>query len=451
MSWKAAGSKEFAASDATATQEIVKMLRGARAVLAALRRRPVAALAGAVGVFLAVAAAVNLWALYHFRGAEQALREDRLDDAQRHVHLCLRVWNRTVATHLLAARIERALDHYAAIEDHLHEATRLQGGPSAATQLEWLLTRAQYGEVETVGPGLEGCVQQGHPESARMLEALARGLMRQIRLREAHVCLDRWIDLEPGAARAWYLRGSVRERLDRYGEAWGDYQRAAELAPWQWEAHLRVGEMALMLGNPAEAEKHLEPLTQSHAEEPRVMVAWASCLLLRGKLDEARTVLDALLHAHPENVAALVERGRVECAAGRPGQGEAYLRRALALRPYETSVLNPLVLCLKELPGHQTEAAELLARRQRIVADRDKLQSILQAPPGSLLDKPDRVAEVGRLLLRLGEDEAALRWLEAALRMDPHHRPAHEDLARYFEAHQDREKAAMHRRLAAAP
>jgi tetratricopeptide (TPR) repeat protein len=410
----------------------------------------VAALAIALGVFLSAAAAVHLWALYQFRAAEQALREDRLDDAGRHIRRCLLVWNGGAATHLMAARIERALDHFAQAEEHLQEATRLQGGPSEATQLEWVLARAQYGEVDAVGPGLRSCVEQGHPESGRMLEALARGFMRQMRWLEAETCLDRWIALEPGAARAWHLRGLVQERLEHPGQAWADYHKALELAPWRWETRLRLGEMALLVNDPVEAEKHLEPLAQTHADRPNVMVAWARCLTLRGKLEQARAILDTLLAAHSDDVAALVERGRLECAAARPADGEAFLRRALALRPYEIAVLNPLVLCLKELPGHQAEAALLLARRKQAEADRDKLQRLLQAPPGSS-NKPARAAEVGRLLLQLGEDEAALGWLQQAVGMDPGHRPAHEGLARYYETHQDPEKAAIHRRLAAAP
>jgi tetratricopeptide (TPR) repeat protein len=427
------------------------MVRGARAVFAALCRRPVAALAVAVGVFLAAAAAVHLWALYQFRAAERALREDRLDDAGRHIRQCLTVWSRGAATQLLAARVERAGDHFTQAEEHLQEATRLQGGPSEATQLEWVLARAQYGEVDAVGSGLMGCVERGHAESGRMLEALARGFMRQMRWVEANACLNRWIALEPDAARAWHLRGFVQEHLDHAGEAWADYHKAVELAPWRWETRLRLGEMALLVSDPVEAEKQLGPLAQSHADRPSVMVAWAHCLTLRGKLDEARTVLDPLLAAHPDEVAALVERGRLECAAGRPADGEAFLRRALALRPFEIAVLNPLVLCLKELPGHQAEAAELLARRKQAEADRDKLQRLLQAPPGSSSSKPARAAEVGRLLLQLGEDEAALDWLQQAVGMDPGHRPAHESLARYYEAHHDAEKAALHRRLAAMP
>src|SRR5262245_52635458 len=83
----------------------------------------------------------HFWASYHFHAAEQALQEERYRDARDHVRSCLRVWWRSAATHLLAARVERLNGDYARAETHLAECRRLEHGPSDASQLEWYLLR----------------------------------------------------------------------------------------------------------------------------------------------------------------------------------------------------------------------------------------------------------------------------------------------------------------------
>ena len=118
------------------------MLLYATTLIRFSRRRFKTVLASGVFLCAAVLAAVNLWAWRHYRAAEEAFREDQMQEVRYHISSCLRVWHRAPATHFLAARIERVSGHYAKAEQHLKECVRLQRGASEATQLEEVLLRA---------------------------------------------------------------------------------------------------------------------------------------------------------------------------------------------------------------------------------------------------------------------------------------------------------------------
>ena len=56
--------------------------------------------------------------------------------------------------------------------------------------------------------------------------------------------------------------------------------------------------------------------------------------------------------------------------------------------------------------------------------------------------------EAGTIALRLGQEDAGLRWLAAALQIEPKHRATHHVLADHFERKGRRDIAEHHRRLA---
>ena len=59
-----------------------------------------------------------------------------------------------LALHLLAARAARLTADFEGAEAHLKRCLKLQQGATEATQLEFLLMRAQTGEEDVVAPAL---------------------------------------------------------------------------------------------------------------------------------------------------------------------------------------------------------------------------------------------------------------------------------------------------------
>jgi Tfp pilus assembly protein PilF len=90
------------------------------------------------------------------------------------------------------------------------------------------------------------------------------------------------------------------------------------------------------------------------------------------------------------------------------------------------------------------EARKYWTSLERIDADRARLKELRIA----IQEAPDSAAlrcEMGRTLLRNGQDHEGRRWLDSALKADPRHGPTHSALADYYEQAGDRRLASYHR------
>jgi tetratricopeptide (TPR) repeat protein len=404
----------------------------------------------AVVLIAAALGGANLWAWYHFRAAEKALRDEKLEEAHGHISRCLRIWQRGPATHLLAARIERVSGNYSQAEQHLAACRRLQHGPSEQSQLEEILLRAQTGELADVEQGLWECVKKDDPDSGRILETLALVYLREGRTKTALTCLDLWVEREPSTARAWHWRGVALEGLDHFHKAVTQYEKALELEPERWGARLRLARLLLSLNNPESARPHLQELLRRHGDDVEVQLLQAQVLRLEGKTDEAVDLLDRLLQSHPHHVDALNLYSQLVSEHEPPqyDKAEHLLRLALTENPTKFSTLYTLHKCLHN-QGKEKEAAEVRDRLDQMERDIRRLEHLRYQSARRTPDDPKIHCELGELLLRLGNEEAALVWLNRALRTQPAHTRAHEILIRYYESKGQTAEAERHRQYLA--
>jgi tetratricopeptide (TPR) repeat protein len=403
------------------------------------RRHPRTSLVtGLLLCVIGTAAGVHCWALHRFHAAEQALQTHHLEEAQQHLQFYLSIWPRSLDANLLAARTERLLGNYEQAESYLNRCKELQPIATGASQLEWLLLRAQRGELEDVEEGLWYSVSKNDPDTSLILEALARGYMREMRFLLAATCLNRWLERQPDTARALDWRGWVMERLRQRDAAVRDYQRALELSPGRMQVRLRLAELYLNEAAPKEALPHLEYLYRKHPREVEVLLALARCRILRGDSQEAGRLVDQALAQQPENSTALLYKARLELQADRAAEAEAVLRRALKGNPHDPEAYWLLHGCLTRLGNRQAEAAQALNRHEELKRDLERLAKLLEARPESPQADLDRGAEVGAIFLRIGQETLGLHWLHRVLKSDPHHAAAHQALR----AHHEKTKAS---------
>src|SRR5262245_26758976 len=187
----AAGAAEVASPGATVTPSsgrraftparalagwAVSPFRWCGAALRRLARRPRRALA--VGILLALiglgasVVGVQLWALYRFRAGRSALERYHNAEAQQHLQACVKVWPRDPATVLLAGRAARRMKAFDQAEQYLDRYQSLRGEDDDMT-LERVLLRAERGEVDAVAKFCRALVDQDHPGTPLILEALA--------------------------------------------------------------------------------------------------------------------------------------------------------------------------------------------------------------------------------------------------------------------------------------
>ena len=419
------------------------------------RRRWVWLLVGSV-LLAAGVLACERWAAWQERLAAQALADNHMDEAKRHIDLALQVRRRRTSTLLLSARIRRLSGAYSEAEQCLLRCGQLHG-MSEPLHLEWPLRRCQskQGEVDELGPNLRALVQQRHPEAAAILETLASVYIRQTRYLEALLCLDLWLELTPDSVRGLDWRGWVGNQLDHRGQAFSDYERLLELQPGRTDVRLRLAQMLVESSRQVDAVPHLERLLSELPDNPDVLTALAPCRVVQSRPEEARALLDAVLKDHPDHFDALFQRGKLELTIGHPAQAEPWLRKALELKPQDPEARYSLYRSLEGQPNRQNEAERERALWEQAGKKQDRLTSLLRKDLAAHPNDVDLAREAGELFLQLGEEQRGLSWLRRALAINPGHIPSHRALLAYYERTENAAQAAEERRqlaeLEAAP
>src|SRR5262249_43625084 len=181
-----------------------------------------------------------------------------------------------------------------------------------------------------------------------------------------------------------------------------------------------------------EAEPHLAILARDHGADPQVMAGLARCRFLQGDVDEARRLFDAVLAIHPEDFSALLHRGKLELEDRHAAEAETWLRRALQVDPLNLEAHATLYRSLKQQGNREAEAAAELERSEQLRKDVERLALLLREQVDRSPTNPEPPCEAGTLLLRLGQEQSGVFFLQQALKVDRNYRPAHAALAAYY-------------------
>jgi tetratricopeptide (TPR) repeat protein len=375
-------------------------------------------------------------AWYHFRAGRQALEDYHNPQAVRHLQVCLDVWPDDPDVLLLAARAARRARSYDEAEHFLAKYQEARGCDEAVS-FELLLLSAEC-QVDRVAAVCRGRVERGDPDTPLILEALARGFLRQYRIAEARFCLRRWLRDQPDNPQALAMQAQLR--LD-YEHAWAEavkgFSRALELDPDHEEARVGLAVALLESKRFAEAAEQLERLRQLQPDNLRVRVGLAECRDGLGEADEAERLVDEVLAGHPDYPHALALRGRLAQEKGDYAAAETWLRKAVAGNPTDYQARYNLILCLNH-NGKAGEAGRQKRHLQQMKDDLTRFDEIIGKELPQRPRDPDLHCTLGRLLLRSGYRDEGLRWLHSALRLDPGHAPTRRALAEYHKSARQR-------------
>jgi tetratricopeptide (TPR) repeat protein len=410
-----------------------------------LRRRWRSVLVGTILLLVLLVAGGHAWASYQFTQAQTAMAEDRLDDARRDLWWCLRLWPRSTATRLLAARVERLAQNYPAASRYIHECQALDQSTAEATQLEMVCLRAEGGDLDELEPGMWEAAKKKGPDAPVLLEALARASFRAHRLTKTLLYLHFWLEQDPTSGRAYMLLGTVLEQRYALEAARGAYRKALEVQPARWRARLRLAMLHLQEKQTEEAAPLLEQLWQEHHEDPEVALALARWYILRSKDREAVELLQQVLAQGPTNADALLLRGQLACDARHPEEGETWFKKALDVHPKDPDVLWAYYRCLQQQGGRQKEATEVHARYQDMNKALGRLMELLRLDLEGQLNDAGLRTEVGDLFQKLGHERQAVEFYYRALELDPKCVAAHRALMELFTKDGNAERAARHR------
>jgi tetratricopeptide (TPR) repeat protein len=395
-----------------------------------------------------IAAGTNLWAWHHYRQADRLQERYHFSQAYAHYAQAVQVWRWSAALHLKTARTARRAGLYPEAEHHLAECQRLQGGAEDASlplALERLLLLAQSGDIAEVEGALWQYVEQNKPQTPLVLEALARGYARVLRLSLAMNCLRRLLEREPNNVEALVTAGKIIEQGGgEMEDALKYYRLALELDAERDDARLNLAQI-LLRDRPEEACAHFEYLLARQPDNAAVMLRLGQAQRILNETDRACQLLEAVLAKEPENAQALTELGRIALQAGKITEAEKLFRNAIASDPANRDAHYRLYQCLVQQPGKEPEAAQQIAACERVEADLARLGTIASKEMSRTPNDPQLYYEVGMFYLRYGKPDVGVRWLYRALKLNPAHQSSHQALADYFQRIGEREKAEQHR------
>ena len=360
----------------------------------------------------------------HLRAARQALADRRLDTARERLLAYLEDEPNSAEARLLLARVLRLTNHPDEAEVQL-DVCELLGTIPEEVLLERGLGAVQQGDL-ALEKVLWRHVEAGHADAAVMLEALARGYRKNYLLGPMRSALNAWLERQPGCVEALLLHGWVHEQHKDYEHAGEDYRQAVAADPNHKEARLRGARVLLLQGKPAEAVATFRELYEQTAEAPAGL-GLARCWRQLGRAGEARRLLEELAARHPADFSLLLELGQLLLETGDAAGAEAWLRRALRSSPHDYQAHYALADSLRRQGKHEEET-RVRARAKEIGADLARMAELmdqLQKRPGDA----NLRCEIGKLLLRSGEEREGILWLRSALRADPAHEPSRRALA----------------------
>jgi tetratricopeptide (TPR) repeat protein len=397
---------------------------------------------------LLVVAGINLWAWHHYREANRCIDRFRFSQAYTHYTQTLQIWRWSATMHFYAARAARRAGLYPEAEHNLAEYQRLQGETAETAlplALERLLLQAQSGDITAVEKTLWQYVERNKPETSLVLEALARGYVRVLRLSIAMNCLHRILERAPENVEALTMAGKA---IDKGGgevaDAIKSFRRAVELDPERDDARLSLAQL-LLRDNAEEARKHFEYVLARQPDNVEAMLGLGQTQLMLSDMEKARVLLEAVIAKEPENSKALTALGQIAQLDGKMTEAEMLFRKAIAADPANRYAHERLYQCLAQQADKDKEAAEEITVKERVEADLARLGTIVSQEMTRTPNDPKLHYEIGSFYLRYGKPAIGVRWLYSALKLDTNHQPSHQALYDYFQRTGDWEKAERHR------
>lgn len=252
-----------------------------------------------------------------------------LDHARVLLRVALAANPRDVTTLLALARVDAAAGDEAQAESALR--TALSAAPdNEAVRIalaDTLARKRAFGEAEQL---LRASGQRTSPDLAL---ALARLQLAQGDVKGADASLDRAIALAPGRAEVVGEAGALLLADHRYDAALARFRQAAQMAPDNAEYWLEAGRAQLALGRADAARESLEKANQLQPQSVPVVSALAMIDLREKNAASALGRVSELAAAHPSDADALVLKGDVESAIGRPQDAAVAYEEAQARRP----------------------------------------------------------------------------------------------------------------------
>lgn len=293
-------------------------------------------------------------------------------------------------------------------------------------------------------------VTEAHPDFAPAHHRLGVMLLESGLVAEAEVAMQNAVRLAPEKPEGYVGIADVAVRQREYERAVQAATKALELRPNDRMAHYLLGMSYRALGQRDDAMRELKLGTDAkrrfmadewsrvknrHNKGVAFQIRLAQRLLQRGKAQQARQVLDTVLHWRPDNVEALNDISVVHMKLKEPEEALVFLQQALGIDEANAATNINLAACFLDLgrlddafayankavelaptvsQAHVTKANVLL-RMQRREEAADALKTASQLDPQNAAV----AMSLARTYISLGRLVEARQYCEVAVEQSP--------------------------------
>jgi tetratricopeptide (TPR) repeat protein len=257
------------------------------------------------------------------------------------------------------------------------------------------------------------------PDSTDFRRGEAQCLLRTGQLKQAAALFDELIAEDPTVADYWLLQANAYLELERYADAIANLEILAGSGQATRQSRILLGNLYLRDDNHRLALETYQSALRTHGVEAvSTALRPLEYLVNRGLFNEAAAYLSSLQAVLPTEVEA-EDQARLTVAEAGIALERGGAVEAIAL-------LEPLVRA-QPLAG---EALLLLGEAYQITERYEEAEFTLQRALSILDKKTEAMIALGRMEVRRGDFEAALKHLRFALEREP----SRAGLARYVES-----------------
>lgn len=240
----------------------------------------------------------------------------------------------------------------------------------------------------------------------------------------------------PDSLELLYLRGQVEDKQAHYATARDYFSQVLQREPRHLRAAIRLAELQSAAGRHDESLATLENARKQVGDEETLLRLVAEELDALKRPDEARKILDMLLHLQPDNRRYLLRAAQMDLRAGRTDQALEFLRRLRKQKALDRAAATQLALALAEKKDFAEAAATVEPFADQAPADveMNTLAGKLELDAGQT-DKAavyigravqtasgksaEALFQHGRLAFRGGDATQGTQRIKQAIEVDP--------------------------------
>ena len=171
------------------------------------------------------------------------------------------------------------------------------------------------------------------PDNALLVRAFAEFYAETSRARQGETLVDEYVSRHKNEASAYVVRGEFTAKAYGPAESEKYFRKAAELAPEETYPLMFLGDQYARVADWEKAAAAYLQAVERAKDDTGPRKRLADIYMLHGKLDQAKTVIDAVLKQTPKDTAALVIAGRIAARQEKLADARKYIEQAQALDP----------------------------------------------------------------------------------------------------------------------